>query len=343
MEGMTRNPAFLEFLHPHFVSPFTLIDVGCSSGIDRAWRMLGSKLRAIGFDPNLAEVERLNAKETHPGVHFIAGFVGVPHDHPLASMNKHLWSRSPWQRLSTSRLMEQREAGLSALNELERTQLNLWPRVTLADPEKPIFLPDYFRDENIYDIDFVKIDVDGADFLVLRSIETTLSSANVLGVGIEVNYFGTERDTDNTFHNVDRLMRQAGFELFNLTVRRYSTRALPAKNVYLNPSQTIKGRPFQGDALYIRDLANEEFSTYRNQLPIEKLAKLLAIFALFDQQDSAAELIMQQRNRFAEFMDVGIALDILARQWQESDQPHSYNDYMHSFETNPESFFPARR
>lgn len=343
MEGMTSNKEFLEFLQPILASPFTLIDVGCSSGIDRAWRMLGSKLRAIGFDPNLAEIERLNAKEMHSGVRFVAGFVGVPNDHVLASMNKQLWSRSPWQRLSSARMIEQRKAEFAALDENERTRLNLWPQVKLADPDKPIFLPDYFLDEAIDDIDFIKIDVDGADFLVLRSIEATLSSANVLGVGIEVNYFGSERETDNTLHNVDRLMRRAGFELFNLTVRRYSNRALPAKHIFNMPSQTVKGRPFQGDAVYIRDLANEEFAAYRDQLTTEKLTKLLAIFALFDQQDSAAELIVRVRDRFAKFIDVDAALDILARQWQDADRPLSYKDYMLAFETQPQQFFPVRR
>lgn len=343
MEGMTSNKEFLEFLQPYLASPFTLIDVGCSSGIDRAWRLFGPKLRAIGFDPNLAEIERLNAKETHPGVRYVAGFVGVANDHPLASMNKQLWSRSPWQRLSSARTIEKRAAEYAALDENERTRLNLWPRVTLADPNKPIYLPDYFRAEAIDDIDFVKIDVDGADFLVLRSIEEALSSTNVLGVGIEVNYFGSDSDTDNTLHNVDQLMRRAGFELFNLTVRRYSNRALPAKYIYPMGSQTVKGRPFQGDAVYIRDLANEEFAAYREQLTTEKLTKLLAIFALFEQQDSAAELIVRLRDRFAQFMDVGAALDVLARQWQDSEQPLSYDDYMHAFETQPQQFFPVRR
>jgi hypothetical protein len=32
---------------------FTLLDLGCSSGIDPVWRIFGGRLRAFGFDPTL--------------------------------------------------------------------------------------------------------------------------------------------------------------------------------------------------------------------------------------------------------------------------------------------------
>ncbi|MET0532428.1 MAG: hypothetical protein ABW003_29610, partial [Microvirga sp.] len=62
---------------------FTLLDIGCSGGIQPAWRVFGERLKAIGFDPNIEEVERLRAKETLPGVSYEAAFVGVPAQHPL--------------------------------------------------------------------------------------------------------------------------------------------------------------------------------------------------------------------------------------------------------------------
>ena len=43
---------------------FMLIDVGCSRGIDPAWRSFGGRLRAFGFDASLAEVRRLTEAET---------------------------------------------------------------------------------------------------------------------------------------------------------------------------------------------------------------------------------------------------------------------------------------
>ena len=62
-------------LAPH---QFTLIDIGCSGGIDPTWLEFGNQLQAFGFDPNIEEVERLNASRPGPGIEYVAGFVGLP-------------------------------------------------------------------------------------------------------------------------------------------------------------------------------------------------------------------------------------------------------------------------
>src|SRR5208337_4344738 len=58
------------------IEAFTLIDVGCSGGLDPAWRDFGSRLRAFGFDPQVQEIERLIKAESNPQVKYVAGFVG---------------------------------------------------------------------------------------------------------------------------------------------------------------------------------------------------------------------------------------------------------------------------
>ena len=77
---------------------------------------------------------------------------------------------------------------------------------------------------------------------------------NVFGIGIEVNYCGTDAANQNTFHNVDRFLRKHGFDLYDLTVRKYSLAALPAPYADKIPAQSNRGRPLQGDALYFKDL-----------------------------------------------------------------------------------------
>src|SRR5262245_45538774 len=42
-------------------TPFHLVDVGASGGIDGYWEVFGDSLRATGFDGLVKEVERLNA------------------------------------------------------------------------------------------------------------------------------------------------------------------------------------------------------------------------------------------------------------------------------------------
>src|SRR4029450_7351433 len=84
------------------------------------------------------------------------------------------------------------------------------------------------QDSEFYSVAFLKIDVDGPDFGILNSFDLAFETLGVLGVGIEVNYFGSAADTDYSFHNVDRFMKARGFELFGTTVRRYSLAALPS-------------------------------------------------------------------------------------------------------------------
>src|SRR6185295_6659027 len=122
-----------------------------------------------------------------------------------------------------------------------------WQESKLADPNLKIGVDDLVREENLMCLDFIKIDIDGYDLDVLHSAESCTQDSPVLGYTLEVNFYGSTADTDHTFHNTDRLMRQWGFDLFGLTVRRYSVAALPAPFELDCPAQTVFGRPLQGD------------------------------------------------------------------------------------------------
>jgi hypothetical protein len=67
---------------------FTLVDVGCASGVAQAWFEFGKRLRVFGFDPRSYEVDALQRRE-HEGVHvYTTGFVGIPSEHPFAVASK---------------------------------------------------------------------------------------------------------------------------------------------------------------------------------------------------------------------------------------------------------------
>ncbi|HXN09213.1 MAG TPA: FkbM family methyltransferase, partial [Candidatus Acidoferrales bacterium] len=204
---------------------FTLLDIGCRGGIDNAWRVFGERLRGFGFEPDVGEVNRLTERETNPGVVYIPQGVGLPagDDGAKRMRTAVFWGNNPWPRLSVSRTQEIRAATAARATE------------PLADPHESVVIPSFLRERGIDDVDFVKIDVDGADFLILRSLVQTLEDVKVLGVGIEVNFFGSEEPDVHTFHNVDRLLKQRGFELFLLSARPQSVVALPAPYQYPIP------------------------------------------------------------------------------------------------------------
>jgi Methyltransferase FkbM domain len=320
-------------------SEFMLVDIGCSGGIDSVWRSFGTRLRALAIDPNIAEIERLKGVETHPGIRYLAAFARLPANHPFAlqKAGRGYWGRSPWERLSVVKSLEIMKSG-AKLSNCEMLGANLWSEMQLS--EEAIVIPTYLRDGAIHSVDFLKIDIDGADFEILNSFDLALDKLGILGLGIEVNYFGSTCDTDHTFHNVDRFMKGHGFELFGLTVNRYSMVSLPSRYLWHLPARSEFGRPLQGDAVYIRDLGSHEYDEFTAQLPVTKLLKLICIFAAFNLPDCAAEVALRFGDRLGSLCDVDRILNLLAAQAQgPAETPLSYCEYIRRFESHDPMFF----
>lgn len=320
-------------------SEFMLVDIGCSGGIDHVWRCFGPRLQALAIDPNIGEIERLKGAETHPGIRYVAAFARLPADHPFALQkgDRSHWGRSPWERLSVVKSLEIMKSG-AKLSTGEMLGANLWSEMQLS--EEALVIPAYLREGGIHSVDFLKIDVDGSDFEILNSFDLALDTLGILGLGIEINYFGSTCDTDHTFHNVDRFMKGHGFELFGLTINRYSMASLPSRYLWHLPARSEFGRPLQGDAVYIRDLGSREYDEFTARLPITKLLKLICIFAAFNLPDCAAEVALRFEDRLGSVCDVGRILDLLAAQAQgPAETPLSYREYIRRFESHDPMFF----
>jgi methyltransferase FkbM-like protein len=316
--------------------PVVAIDVGCGLGIDVGWRCFGPDLRLFGFDPDLDEIERLAAAEQHPRIEYTAGWVGLPPGHPFTAEQRggSYWGRNPWARLSVSAWALRTEAqpvGSAA------TDGPAGPR--LAGPDRRIVLDEFLLDAGVTAVDFVKLDVDGPDFEVLVSLDGVLAAGPVLGVGMEVNFFGSGAPTDHTLHNTDRYLKERGFELFDLSVRRYSTAALPARFALPVAAETVTGRILQGDALYFRDVANPEHrSSVMDVLRPTQLLKLACLFDLCGLADCAAEILVEARERLQPLVDVETLLDTLVPEpWAAT---LTYRQYLDRFGRGDPMFFP---
>lgn len=333
MEGLGPQTLFAQLVASSLGdNHFTLLDIGCRAGIDGAWRVFDKRLRVFAFDPNISEVNRLTQSETNSEVVFVPQFVGVPlGDSDAARMRSgDFWARNPWHRLSVERTQEIRRSK-SAPGSAE----------PLADPDDALIIPLFLRERGVDDVDFIKIDVDGADFLILRSLVKTLEDAKVLGVGIEVNFFGTDDPDIHTFHNVDRLMKHNNFELFRLSTRPYSVAALPAPYQLGRPAKTAWGRVYQGDAIYFRDLAAVDQAAWALSAGAHKLMKLAALFSLTGLPDCAAEVLIRFRPLVEPVLDVRAGLDALVRQCLPPGAPAmSYPEYIAEFEADSVLFYP---
>ena len=321
---------------------FALLDVGCSGGLDPKWRAFGQRLRAIGIDASATECQRLTAAEDNPDIEYVATFVSPRADRPIdlsaGPAAPHIMKMR--DRMSFVRTREIREERLRTASTEEQLRHNAWEMTGLADPAKPVVVPDLLAAKGWTDLDYLKIDTDGIDWEILQSFAGRLAPLRLLAVQLEVNFVGDGAPEEHAFHNTDRFMRQQGFDLFRLDVRNYSTRALPARYIWPTPAETHSGRPFQGEAYYAIDLIRHIGSEGAEQMSAEKIAKLAAILSSWEVPDAAAELLLHYRERLAAILDVEQGLDLLAIQAQpESPRPLGYRDYMARFETDPADFY----
>jgi hypothetical protein len=325
---------------------FTLVDIGCSGGIDAQWRLFGDRLAAVGFDASASECRRLSAQETNPSVRYVAGFVDIPPDHPFVKLDGVKWPGhygSFYDETSSKWTMELRAARLKEAANDEKLLHNMWGATELADPDKPVYATHVLNEMGVSNVDVLKIDVDGPDFRILNSFDGLFAKLGIVAARMEVNMYGGFNPTAHIFCNTDRFMRQQGYRLVRLDCYEYSKRALPARYRYVTPSNTLSGRAFQAEAHYALVPTGADGKELATPLTPEKLLKLAAVFSLWNQPDGAAEILLEFRERLEPLLDVDAALDLLAAQTQASmgvQQPLSYRDYMALFATDSPDFFP---
>jgi Methyltransferase FkbM domain len=339
VEGLVSHTPMTDLLRERGVfdsHPFVLIDVGCAGGIAEPWRAFGPSLVARGYDPDIDACEEAQARERFPGVRYHAQFVGLPESHSIVQRRRADAARWPdtniWGRVTAGDLARKRQeadAGRSAT------------AARLADPSTIIGVEEIVKGEQLPTVDFLKVDVDGPDLDVLESAQEVLTDEQVLGVAVEVNWFGSGNPSEPTFHNTDLFMRRQGYTLFGVTVRPYSRTDLPAPFLRELYAETRFGQPYQGDAIYVRDLAAPYEAELAAAYPDEKLVKLACIYELIGLPDCAAEVLNRFRQRMAAFGDNEALLDALTPPL--IGERLTYRQYISKFEKEPQAFLPSAK
>jgi hypothetical protein len=336
MEGLVSHTPMTDLLRERGVfdrHPFVLIDVGCAGGIAEPWRAFGPSLVAHGYDPDVTACEEAQARERFPRVRYHARFVGLPESHAFVQQR-----RADAARWTDTNIWGRVTAGYFA----QRKQEADGGRPASAEPgaaPSPLALEDIVRGEQLPTVDFLKVDVDGPDLEVLESARKVLAAKHVLGIAVEVNWFGSANPSEPTFHNTDLFLRRQGYALFGVTVRPYSRIDLPAPFLRELYAETRFGQPYQGDAIYGRDLAAPHEEDLADTYPAEKLVKLACIYELIGLPDCAAEVLNRFRPRLAVFGDLDALLDALTPPLL--GERLTYRQYISKFEEEPHLFLPS--
>lgn len=141
-------------------------------------------------------------------------------------------------------------------------------------------LDQFSQQQQIREIDFLQIDVQGADLNVLRGATQTLNQ--VLAVQIEVE-FSSMYHNQPLFADVDGYLRSHGFTLFDLKTD-YRARARSPLQSKLHPGQLL-----WADAFYFRDLIGMDAAMAMPRP--EKLLKLACVADMLNFTDYALEVL----------------------------------------------------
>ena len=312
--------------------PFTLVDVGCSQGIDHIWRSFGKQLRAFGFDPDRTECERLQRIETNPQVHYFPMAVGLPQDHEYHRRKSAQEGGQPPYEVSAFA-----RSSAWSLRDAIHPPPSAPPAAASATPTR-IGFGDFFGQREVKDIDFVKTDTDGSDFEVLLSAESCMESHRILGFMVECNFQGSDHDTCNTFHNIDRLMKRHGFMIYAMSVNRYSRAVLPAPFVYNLAAQTRWGQPLWGDVVFLRDLAAPESCPPAPHFSAVKILKLACLYEIFSVPDCAVELLLRFAETVSPVIDPSPLLDLLTPPLRR--KRLSYREYLRAVSAKSKLLLP---
>jgi FkbM family methyltransferase len=141
---------------PGWIESFSLIDVGVSGGIPDYWqRIFGERLHALGVDPLVKEIQRLQNLENPPHIQYVDGFVTCKQCE-IELLQNSLFSQTSAQ--FASELMQSSYA---------QEVFNSGQEMVFSDHRYTV--DELVAASMISDPDFIKIDTDGHDFFVLHA------------------------------------------------------------------------------------------------------------------------------------------------------------------------------
>lgn len=257
-------------------SPFVVLDVGARGGFEKHWNVLFEQVTLIGFEPDVKECRRLNKLEKSNTRKY----------YPLALFD------------STGKRKFNLVVNLPQASSFYRFNTKLMSRfydVVKFANQKRIFvntstLDSFIEREGIAIVDFLKLDVEGCEYDVLKRARKTLKNS-ILGLKVEVE-FSHVFDNNKLFAEIDQFLRSMNFKLFDIQLHKFIRNPLSS-----DWGEKPYGQVLGGHAIYFRDAAWEiqqkHARKFWNDLRILKLAVLFEIFNL---PDCSLELIQVAKN-----------------------------------------------
>lgn len=246
--------------------PMVVVDGGARRGARKRWNIYKSHAAILGFEPEELECARLVARA--PDNHFY---------YPIALSNE--VGEREWYRLTN--------VGSSGFYPPNPAMVDRFPweqtMHIVRERTVPTTTLDVFMENSKYvGIDFIKLDVEGAELDALKGASNQLDSF-VLGVHVEA-LFTPVRYGQSDFCMVDTYLRDKGFRLYDLAPFRHLRRT-----VTKDDSASDTGQVVYAVSTYFRDILIDQNPSF--ELDVTKVLKLASLFELFNLKDCAIEVL----------------------------------------------------
>ena len=298
-----RSGALLREILTDPADRFVVVDVGARGGVEAQWASIRPVTDMLGFDPDPAECERLNAVATG-GDRFFPYAVG-----DRVGTQPFYLTRFPYSSgFRAGRSQWLRRFPISTLDVMRQVEV---PTITLDR---------LAEDEGIRHIDFLKIDTEGSEYEVLSGAGACLRERRVLGVKTEL-WWDPVIKGQKGFAEIDLFLRGHGLRFYDLQLKRYPRSTLPAGrvrgvigtdgSVRVGPGPSY-GQAWTGDALYFRDPVGEHHEGRAGpEWDAKTLLRLCGLLDIFDYGDCAIEILEVFRDRLEPACDVDALIDAI--------------------------------
>jgi len=276
----------LLYKHKLIKDSLTIVDCGARGASFQDWNSIHNKLTIHGFDPDESECKRLNVEAQSQGFdhryypYFITG-------------KKEKRSCYLTNNNSSNSLYEPNQKRISRYRQLFMCEQMICTLETVGLKERienieTTSLDEWASDYGIMDVDFIKLDVQGAELEILKGCNSLLHS--VVGMNIEV-WFVPIYIGQPLFADIDTHVRSRNFDFFTFHIydagQFVGRMASPVSFTKINTIEDRKkvGQLVTADALYFRD------PIQYGLMSLNKLVKLICFSELCHQIEYSFELL----------------------------------------------------
>jgi FkbM family methyltransferase len=290
---------------------FIILDGGAREAwSDPRWQaFVSNRLRLYGFEPDAAEVARLNEEAA------------------ARKVDCRYYPTGLWGQSGTAAFIANKSPGGGSFFE---QNLGLTDRWRFESPEaaflaREIFHPtgretmavtsidDWARHTGVTDLDFMKLNVQGCELEILQGSTSLLG--HVLGLMVEMSFVESYRARPY-FSDIDTFLRTQGFAFFDFIGRHYIGRErspIVVRHLPGMENSGLYGHLFEGHGIYFRDPIDMEARGLDvSMFATTKLLKLACFAEIFGQVEYAFELLLWHVERLEKGGDASSAGSIRA-------------------------------